>query len=164
LLLARIAGNKALPADLRAQIVKRTDGIPLFVEEMTKAVRAHDSLAAIYADFAEGFDTPDLRDARVLINRLRLKAASENWVLTDVSRQVWSLPWHKEMGIANRTNLEVQDEWRHGSTIAHESPRGRRAPRNDTSKRGEIFHNRLLRFAPGRGSHEIYGAVYAPPQ
>jgi predicted ATPase len=70
LLLARIAGNKALPADLRAQIVKRTDGIPLFVEEMTKAVRAHDRLAAIYADFAEGFDTPDLRDARVLINQL----------------------------------------------------------------------------------------------
>jgi hypothetical protein len=40
------------------------------VEEMTKAVRAHDRLAAIYADFAEGFDTPDLRDARVLINQL----------------------------------------------------------------------------------------------
>jgi class 3 adenylate cyclase/tetratricopeptide (TPR) repeat protein len=37
-IVARIAGNKALPADLRAQIVKRTDGIPLFVEEMTKAV------------------------------------------------------------------------------------------------------------------------------
>ena len=34
----RIVGNKALPADLRAEIVERTDGIPLFVEEMTKAV------------------------------------------------------------------------------------------------------------------------------
>ena len=32
------AGNKDLPADATAEIVERTDGIPLFVEEMTKAV------------------------------------------------------------------------------------------------------------------------------
>jgi hypothetical protein len=38
--------------------------------ERGERVRAHDRLAAIYADFAEGFDTPDLRDARVLINQL----------------------------------------------------------------------------------------------
>ena len=34
----RIAGNKLLPANFRQDIVERTDGIPLFVEEMTKAV------------------------------------------------------------------------------------------------------------------------------
>jgi class 3 adenylate cyclase/predicted ATPase len=34
----RVAGNKLLPASLRRDIVERTDGIPLFVEEMTKAV------------------------------------------------------------------------------------------------------------------------------
>jgi predicted ATPase len=34
----RIAGNKQLPANIRQDIVERTDGIPLFVEEMTKAV------------------------------------------------------------------------------------------------------------------------------
>jgi class 3 adenylate cyclase/predicted ATPase len=33
-----LTGNKPLPADLRHDIVERTDGIPLFVEEMTKAV------------------------------------------------------------------------------------------------------------------------------
>jgi class 3 adenylate cyclase len=33
-----LAGNKELPADVLAEIVERTDGIPLFVEEMTKAV------------------------------------------------------------------------------------------------------------------------------
>ena len=37
-IIARIAGNKNLPADITADIVERTDGIPLFVEEMTKAV------------------------------------------------------------------------------------------------------------------------------
>jgi class 3 adenylate cyclase/predicted ATPase len=34
----RVAGNNSLPASLRRDIVERTDGIPLFVEEMTKAV------------------------------------------------------------------------------------------------------------------------------
>jgi predicted ATPase len=34
----RVAANKHLSADLRQDIIERTDGIPLFVEEMTKAV------------------------------------------------------------------------------------------------------------------------------
>ena len=33
-----IVGNKSLPANIRQDIIERTDGIPLFVEEMTKAV------------------------------------------------------------------------------------------------------------------------------
>jgi predicted ATPase/class 3 adenylate cyclase len=33
-----VVGNNALPASIRRDIVERTDGIPLFVEEMTKAV------------------------------------------------------------------------------------------------------------------------------
>jgi len=37
-IITRLVGNKALPADVMAEIVERTDGIPLFVEEMTKAV------------------------------------------------------------------------------------------------------------------------------
>jgi class 3 adenylate cyclase len=34
----RVVGNKELPANIRQDIIERTDGIPLFVEEMTKAV------------------------------------------------------------------------------------------------------------------------------
>jgi class 3 adenylate cyclase/predicted ATPase len=34
----RVTGNKPLPATIRLDIIERTDGIPLFVEEMTKAV------------------------------------------------------------------------------------------------------------------------------
>jgi class 3 adenylate cyclase len=37
-IIASLAGNKELPTDVMAEIVERTDGIPLFVEEMTKAV------------------------------------------------------------------------------------------------------------------------------
>ena len=34
----QLAGNAALSPDIVAQIVERTDGVPLFVEELTKAV------------------------------------------------------------------------------------------------------------------------------
>jgi class 3 adenylate cyclase/tRNA A37 threonylcarbamoyladenosine biosynthesis protein TsaE len=34
----RVVGNNPLPARLRQDIIERTDGIPLFVEELTKAV------------------------------------------------------------------------------------------------------------------------------
>jgi predicted ATPase len=37
-LVAQIAGGKALPDEVVAQIVDRTDGVPLFVEELTKSV------------------------------------------------------------------------------------------------------------------------------
>ncbi|SDR63926.1 SAM domain (Sterile alpha motif) [Rhizobiales bacterium GAS113] len=53
-IIARLVGNKTLPADVLAEIVERTDGIPLFVEEMTKAVleaegegTARDTAAAV---------------------------------------------------------------------------------------------------------------------
>ncbi len=34
----RVVGNKELPVNIRQDIIERTDGIPLFVEEMTKAM------------------------------------------------------------------------------------------------------------------------------
>jgi len=37
-IVANLAADRELPADMKAKIVERTDGIPLFVEEMTKAV------------------------------------------------------------------------------------------------------------------------------
>ena len=45
-IIARLVGNKELPSDVMAEIVERTDGIPLFVEEMTKAVLEADSEGA----------------------------------------------------------------------------------------------------------------------
>jgi len=37
-LVTQIAGGKTLPDDVTAQIVERTDGVPLFIEELTKSV------------------------------------------------------------------------------------------------------------------------------
>ena len=46
----RVVGNKPLPANIRQDIIERTDGIPLFVEEMTKAVLEAESEGAARAD------------------------------------------------------------------------------------------------------------------
>jgi class 3 adenylate cyclase/predicted ATPase len=42
----RVVGNKLFPAKIRQDIIERTDGIPLFVEEMTKAVLEAESEGA----------------------------------------------------------------------------------------------------------------------
>jgi predicted ATPase len=42
----RVVGNKLLPASVRQDIIERTDGVPLFVEEMTKAVLEAESEGA----------------------------------------------------------------------------------------------------------------------
>ena len=42
-----VIGNKALPTNIRQDIIERTDGIPLFVEEVTKAVLEAESQGAL---------------------------------------------------------------------------------------------------------------------
>src|SRR6185312_3852448 len=37
-IIAGLVGSKQVPADVVAEIIERTDGVPLFVEEMTKAI------------------------------------------------------------------------------------------------------------------------------
>src|SRR5690348_18079702 len=38
LIVSRVAGDKPLPADIVDRIIERADGIPLFIEELTKAL------------------------------------------------------------------------------------------------------------------------------
>jgi class 3 adenylate cyclase/predicted ATPase len=45
-LIAHLAGGKALPAEVVAHIVAKTDGVPLYVEELTKMLLASDLLHA----------------------------------------------------------------------------------------------------------------------
>ena len=42
-----VIGNKPVPINIRQDIIERTDGIPLFIEEMTKAVLEADSGGAV---------------------------------------------------------------------------------------------------------------------
>ena len=49
-LVRQLAGNAALPLDLVEEIIERTDGVPLFLEEMTKAVlEASDGAGGTYS-------------------------------------------------------------------------------------------------------------------
>jgi predicted ATPase len=43
----RVAGGKTLPHEVLQQIVERTDGVPLFVEEITKAILESGQLTAV---------------------------------------------------------------------------------------------------------------------
>jgi predicted ATPase len=38
LMIMRVTGGKSLPEEVTDQIIDRTDGVPLFIEELTKAV------------------------------------------------------------------------------------------------------------------------------
>jgi len=49
---ARVAGGKALPGEIALQIFAKTDGIPLFVEELTKAILESD----VIKDVGERYD------------------------------------------------------------------------------------------------------------
>src|SRR5262249_54821840 len=49
-----VVGNKLLPANIRQDIIERADGIPLFVEEMTKAVLEAESEGAAQRTVAAG--------------------------------------------------------------------------------------------------------------
>jgi len=43
-MIERVTFGKALPKEVTDRIIEHTDGIPLFVEELTKSVLAHVSL------------------------------------------------------------------------------------------------------------------------
>src|SRR5262249_43335910 len=78
----RVVGNKVLAADIRQDIIERTDGIPLFVEEMTKAVleaesEGDDVRRAAAAVPSAGLAGPATLPASVMAGLDRLGAAKE---------------------------------------------------------------------------------------
>lgn len=73
-LVQRVAGNKALPARTVEEIVTRTDGVPLFIEELTKAV----------LETASGADTSAL--AETSVSALALPATLHASLMTRLDR------------------------------------------------------------------------------
>ena len=60
----RVADNEPMPANIRQEIIERSDGIPLFVEEMTKAVLEAESRGAAERT-AAAIPSPLLRSRRL---------------------------------------------------------------------------------------------------
>jgi predicted ATPase len=58
---AAVTGGKALPKEIVDQIVDRTDGVPLFIEEMTKAVVESGAVAAAGDVYTLGGPLPPLK-------------------------------------------------------------------------------------------------------
>jgi predicted ATPase len=80
LLVQKLAGNVALTADIVAEIVERTDGVPLFVEELTKAVlesaEQGDRVAAVLATTSlAGLSVPATLHASLMARLDRLGPA-----------------------------------------------------------------------------------------
>jgi predicted ATPase len=72
-----VIGNKSLPASIRKDIIERTDGIPLFVEEMTKAVLEAESEDAAAAVPPPALAVPASLYASLMARLDRLGAAKE---------------------------------------------------------------------------------------
>jgi class 3 adenylate cyclase len=80
-MIERVTGKKALPESIRKDIIDRTDGVPLFVEEMTKAVleaksegEAHRTTASVPAP---ALAVPASLHASLMARLDRLGAAKE---------------------------------------------------------------------------------------
>jgi class 3 adenylate cyclase/predicted ATPase len=76
-----VVGNRLLPANVRQDIIERTDGIPLFVEETTKAVleaeREGEARRAVAAVPSPGLAVPASLHASLLARLDRLGSAKE---------------------------------------------------------------------------------------
>ena len=80
-MIERVTGNKALPESIRRDIIERTDGIPLFIEEMTRAVleaeTAGDALKIAAAVPSTALAVPASLHASLMARLDRLGSAKE---------------------------------------------------------------------------------------
>jgi predicted ATPase len=75
----RVVGSKPLPANVRRDIIERTDGVPLFVEEITSAVLEAESAAkhVIAAILSTATEVPASLHASLMARLDRLGPAKE---------------------------------------------------------------------------------------
>jgi len=76
-----VIGNTQLPANIRRDIIERTDGVPLFVEEMTKAVleaeNESEAQRTVAASLSPALAVPATLQASLMARLDRLGAAKE---------------------------------------------------------------------------------------
>jgi predicted ATPase len=73
----RLVGNKLIPANIRRDIIERTDGIPLFIEEMTKAVLEAEDQRTVSAAPSPALAVPASPHASLIARLDRLGPAKE---------------------------------------------------------------------------------------
>ena len=104
----RVVGNKLIPVSIRQDIIERTDGIPLFVEELTKAVLEAGSERAgehAEADPLPGLVVPATLRASLMARLDRLGSAKEVAQIAAVIGREFS---HALLaGVARKTDVEL---------------------------------------------------------
>ncbi len=104
-----VTGNKPLPANIRLDIIERTDGIPLFVEEMTKAVLEAGSSEALRTASAvplSSLTVPASLHASLMARLDRLGSAKEVSQIGAVIGREFSHPLLA--AIARKSEMELQ--------------------------------------------------------
>jgi hypothetical protein len=66
----RSALEAAKAQGARGWVLRAMTSIASLLAKQGERAQARDRLAVVYDDFEEGFDTPDLHDAKVLIDQL----------------------------------------------------------------------------------------------
>jgi predicted ATPase len=66
----RLAFRTAGAQGARGWALRAMTSLAILMAERGERSQARDRLAAIYADFLEGFDTPDLQEAKALLDQL----------------------------------------------------------------------------------------------
>src|SRR4029077_9875626 len=104
----RVVGNKFIPVSIRQEIIERTDGIPLFVEEMTKAVLEAGSERAgehAEADPLPGLVVPATLLASLMARFDRLGSAKE---VAQIGAAIGREFSHALLaGVARKTDVEL---------------------------------------------------------
>jgi class 3 adenylate cyclase len=104
-----VTGNKPLPANIRLDIIERTDGIPLFVEEMTKAVLEAGSSEALRTASAvppSSLTVPASLHASLMARLDRLGSAKEVSQIGAVIGREFSHPLLA--AVARKSEIELQ--------------------------------------------------------
>ncbi|MGI8552177.1 MAG: adenylate/guanylate cyclase domain-containing protein [Dehalococcoidia bacterium] len=120
-----VAGGKSLPAELLAQILARTDGVPLFVEELTKMVlesplvRAEDGRYELESGFSTLRIPSTLQDS--LMARLdRLATSKETAQLGAALGREFSFAVLQALSQRDATTLQRDLERLIGAEILHQ--------------------------------------------
>ena len=141
----RVVGNKFLPAEIRQDIIERTDGVPLFVEEMTKTVLEAES---------EG-DGARCRGSVSGASSPSKPKHGKSSTLLNVEPTLWKLFVRAHVTKASVTQSNV---------ISASHYRVRQCQPRAIDPRGQSLYDRCCSLIPGLGVKLHDDAYQAPPK
>ena len=158
-LVQRVVGNGTLPRSV-AEIVERTDGVPLFVEEMTKAVLEAD--AGLGATPAHPLAVPATLQASLMARLDRLGSAAKEvaQVGAAIGRE---FSYELLAAVAQRTEQELAQALAGSSSPAWSFSAGRRR-RPPTFSSTRWFRMRRIARCCGERERQLHARIARGPR